>query len=217
MRQGLPLWLNYAFDPNPLFDPLERQRSSLVSAYQSTLDEMRRVRDASVRTTQEISGSNTDIVIKTYDQLRDFTDKSRKLTTRLQSYQDQQEDLNAWRQAAKQAADLDANAQSIAQVYSYAEFNELANELWKKLKVDFDADPLSILSKHTKARQQINGLAQRISEWVENRRSDFEQKCQAYQKALEQAGIRSELRVPFDQEHPAESVDVLFRPGSSVC
>lgn len=210
VRQGLPMWLNYDFDPNPLFDPLEHQRNSLVSAYQSTIDEMRRVRDASVRATQEISGSNTDIVIEMYDQLRDFTDKSRKLITRLQSFQDQQEDLNAWRQVAKQAADLDANAQSIALVYSYNEFNELANELWRKLKSDFDADPLAILSKHTKASHQINSLSQRLSDWVENRRSDFEQKCQAYQKALEQAGIRTELRVPFDQEHPAESVDVLL-------
>lgn len=210
VRQGLPMWLNYDFDPNPLFDPLERQRNSLVSAYQSTLDEMRRVRESSVRATQEISGSNTDIVIKTYDQLRDFTDKSRKLTTRLQSYQDQQEDLNAWRLVAKQAADLDANARSIAQVYSYTEFYELADQLWRKLKTDFDADPLSILNKHTKARQQINSLAQHLSEWVENRRNDFEQKCEAYQRALEQAGIRTELRVPFDQEHPAESVDFLF-------
>ncbi len=210
VRQGLPAWLNYPFDPSPIFDPLERQRNNLVAAYQSTLDEMRRVRDASVRIAMEISGSNVEMIIKTYEQLRDFTDKSRKLTTRQQSYLDQQEDLNAWRKVAGQAAALDARAQSVAQVYNYTEFLALANELWKTLRTSFETDPLTIFSKHAKAHEQIENLAQRINAWLENRRKDFEEKCRAYQKALEEAGISAELRVPFDQEHPSESVEVLL-------
>lgn len=210
VRQGLPAWLSYPFDPSPIFDPLERQRNNLVSAYQSTLDEMRRVRDTSVRIVMEISGSNVETVIKTYEQLRDFTDKSRKLMTRLQSYLDQQEDLNAWRLVARQAAELDASARSVALVYAYSEFLTLAEDLWKNLRTSFETDPLSIFSKYAKAREQIEQLNQRITSWLENRRKDFEEKCHAYQRALEEAGIQAELRVPFDQEHPSESVEVLL-------
>jgi len=216
VRNGLPVWLTYSFEPNPLFELLEKQRNSLVSAYQSTLDEIRHARDDSVRKTQDLSGSNIQVAIRTYDLLRDFTDKSRKLTTRLQNFQDQQEDLDAWRQVSLKAAQLDADATSIHQVYEYGEFKGLVEHLWESIKAEFETDPYAILTRHAKARDQIGALGQRLNAWVENRRSDFEQKCQGYEQSLAKVNIQTDLRVPFDQEHPAESVEVMLHQVQTI-
>lgn len=209
IRQGLPLWLEYSFQPCPLYDVLEKQRTQLVAAYQATLDEIRRTRDAYVRRAQDITGSNVEVIIQTYELLREFTDKSRRLTTRLQSYTDQREDLESWRQAAKSSSDLDAKVSNISEVYEYSEFSELAARLWKALKEEFETDPL-VLTKHAKAREQITNLDQRVGAWIENRRDDFDKKCAGYQQSLREAGIHIDLRVPFDPEHPSDSVNVLL-------
>ena len=110
---------------------------------------------------------------------------------------------------------LNSIARSINQTYDYKEFLDLAEQLWLVLQNEFETDPLSIFSKHQNARQRIEQLEKRITDWVENRRRDFEQKCQSYQLVLNQAGLQIDLKVPFDPEHPNASVDALLKQVSS--
>lgn len=213
-RQGIPMWLNLAFDTNPLANELEKQRSNRVLSYQNTLDEIRRLRDTSLRSLQESTGGNVEVLLKLYGILRDVTDKSNRLIRKLESLRDEQQDMTAWREVAKAAINLDSDVRSIYQTYNYKEFLELAENLWKTLQREFENDPLSIFSKHPEARSRIDLLSKRISDWVENRRRDFEQKCQSYQTVLHKAELKIDLRVPFDPEHPNASVDALL---NQVC
>ena len=163
-----------------------------------------------MRSLQDMSGSSVDILIKLYDLLRDLTDKSNRLVRKLEGLRDEQQDMSAWREVAKLATDVDSKTRSINQTYDYKEFLDLAEQLWKTLQNEFEEDPLSIFSKHQNAKERIDQLDKRISDWVENRRRDFEQKCQSYQQVLNQAGLQIELKVPFDPEHPNASVDALL-------
>ena len=208
-RQGIPLWINYAFEANPLLNQLEKQRSNRVSSYQNTLDDMRKLRELSIRSLQDASGSGVEPLLKLYAQLRDLSDKSNRLTRKLEGQRDEQQDMAAWREVAKLIAEVDSKARSINQTYEYKEFFELAEQLWKTLHNEFDKDPLSIISKHQNAKQRVEQLDKRIDDWVDNRRHDFEQKCQSYQQVLNQANLQIDLRVPFDPEHPNASLDAL--------
>ncbi len=214
-RQGIPLWINYAFEPNPLVNQLEKQRSNRVLSYQNTLDDMRKLREVSIRALQDTSGSSVDILLKLYNLLRDLSDKSSRLGRKLESLRDEQQDMTAWREVAKMTAEVDTKVRSINQTYDYKEFLDLADQLWKVLQNEFETDPLSIFSKHQNARQRIEQLEKRIADWVENRRRDFEQKCQSYQLVLNQAGLQIDLKVPFDPEHPNASVDALLNQVNS--
>lgn len=214
-RQGIPLWINYAFEPNPLVNQLEKQRSNRVLSYQNTLDDMRKLREASIRSLQDASGNSVDILLKLYNIMRDLSDKSERLDRKLGSLRDEQEDMSAWREVVKMATDVDSKSRSINQTYDYKEFFDLAEQLWKVMQNEFEADPLSIFSKHQNAKQRIEQLDKRIDDWVENRRRDFEQKCQSYQLVLTQAGLQIDLKVPFDPEHPNASIDSLLNQVNS--
>src|SRR6266700_28542 len=47
-------------------------------------------------------------------------------------------------------------------------------------------------------------------QWLESRREEFDFQLQSYQQLLADAGIRAELRVPFDKEKPTESQAALM-------
>jgi hypothetical protein len=123
--------------------------------------------------------------------------------------------MTAWREVAKMSTVVDSKVKLINQTYGYKEFLDLADQLWKTLQSEFEVDPLSIFSKHQNAKERIEQLNKRIADWVENRRRDFEQKCQGYQLVLNQAGLRIDLKVPFDPEHPNASVDALLNQVNS--
>ncbi len=53
VRNGIPLWMNYQFEVNPLQDVLEKQRNSRVQTYQNTLEEIRKFRESIQRVAQE--------------------------------------------------------------------------------------------------------------------------------------------------------------------
>jgi len=214
-RQGIPLWINYVFEPNPLINQLEKQRSNRVLSYQNTLDDMRKLREVSIRALQDTSGSSVDILLKLYNLLRDLSDKSNRLGRKLESLKDEQQDMTSWRDVAKTAREVDSKARSINQTYDYKEFLVLAEQLWKVLQNEFESDPLSIFSKHQNARERIEQVDKRIADWVENRRRDFEQKCHSYQLVLSQAGLQIDLKIPFDPEHPNASVDALLNQVNS--
>lgn len=209
-RQGIPLWINYAFEPNPIINQLEKQRSNRVLSYQNTLDDMRKLRETSIRSLQEISGNSEEFLLKQYNLLREITDKSNRLERKLETLRDEQQDMVSWREVAKMAREVDSKVRSINQTYDYNEFFNLAEQLWQVIQNEFETDPLSIFSKHQNVRQRIEQLEKRIDDWVENRRKDFEHKCQSYQIVLNQAGLQIELKVPFDPEHPNASVDALL-------
>lgn len=209
VRQGIPLWLSNNYPPSPLSDMLERQKNSLVSAYQGTLDEMRQERELSFKKMQDTTAQTPKGLAHIYSLFRDLSEKSRKLKTRLQSYQDKREEFEAWWQMAKLSSELDTKARNILQVFEFSEFSQSAEKLWKDIKNDFNTDPLSFGTRYLKVKQQIEGLDRRISTWVDNQRSDFESKKALYQTALRNLGVSADVRVPFDPEHPAESANVL--------
>lgn len=210
VRQGIPGWLSGAYPAGPLSDVLERQKNSLVSAYQGTLDEMRQEREISFKKSQEdMANSTPKGLIKVYTLFREVSDKGNKLKTRLRSFQDKQEEFDAWWHIAKLSADVDSKAKSVQKVYEYSEFSDLSEKLWKDIKNDFSNDPLSFSSRHGKVGEQVQALDQRIAAWVENRRKDFENKRLVYQSALKSLDINADIRVPFDPDHPTESVNVL--------
>jgi len=208
-RQGTPLWMSYVFDPCPFYNSLEKQRNNRFLAYQNTLADMKKLREESIRALQDTSGSNVDLLLKLYTLLRDLSDKSGRLTRKLDALQDDQQDMDAWRLVARYAADVSSKASAISQTYNYKEFLEIAEQLWRTIQNEFESDPL-IFGKHKNVRERIEVLEKRISDWVENRRRDFEQKCQSYQFILGQAEIQIAIKVPFDPEHPDASLDALI-------
>ena len=100
-RQGIPLWINYAFEPNPLVNQLEKQRSNRVLSYQNTLDDMRKLREVSIRSLQDASGNSVDILLKLYNIMRDLSDKSERLDRKLGSLRDEQEDMSCLERSSK--------------------------------------------------------------------------------------------------------------------
>lgn len=209
VRQGIPSWLSNSYPPGPLSDMLERQKSSLGSAYRGTLEEMNQERETSFKKMQDTTSQTPKGLAQIYSLFRELSDKSRRLKTRLQSYQDRQEEFEAWWQIAKLSSEVDTKAKSILQVYEYKELDEQAERLWKEIKNDFNNDPLSFGARYSKIKQQIDALQQKISTWVDNQRSNFESRKAVYQAALRNLGIHTDIRVPFDPEHPVDSANVL--------
>jgi hypothetical protein len=209
IRQGVPAWLGREFSDSPLCDLLERQRSDLVMAYQAALEEMRQLHNASVKDIQGISGLDPEVVIKVYEALVDLTKQARILSTRLQSYEDRREDLDAWHQVSHTASQLNAMVETAEQVYGDESFASEMQQLWGNLRKRLESQPLATLGMHKDAARLITGQNQKVSRWLESRREDFERQCKAYREALGEVGIRADLNIPFDQEHPTESYSAL--------
>lgn len=210
VRQGIPPWLKNMFDESPLEDLLEKQRGDLASEYQALLEEIRQLHQSSLNMTQFIQGLPVEVLILTYEALHDLTRQSKKLTTRRESYQDRQEDFEAWRRISKAAADVSAEANNANQVYGNAEFKTAVDELWVSLHERFEAQPLTFLGSHKAVNKEVEAQKQRIIQWLESRRKEFDSQLQAYQQLLTEAQIQAELRVPFDRERPAESQAALM-------
>jgi hypothetical protein len=131
------------------------------------------------------------------------------LTTRRESYQDRQEDFEVWRRISKAAAEVNAEAYNAYQVYANGEFKTAVDQLWVVLRGRFEAQPLTFLGSHKTVSNEIEVQRQRIMQWLESRREEFDFQLQSYQQLLADAGIRAELRVPFDKEKPTESQTAL--------
>ncbi|MFL5590734.1 MAG: hypothetical protein ACJ8DI_24215 [Ktedonobacteraceae bacterium] len=210
VRQGVPPWLKNVFDQSPLEDLLEKQRRDLASDYQAILEEISQLYQISISTTHSIQGPPTQLLVSTYAALHDLTSQSKKLTTRRESYQDRQEDFEVWRRISKAAADVNAEAYNAYQVYANGEFKTAVDQLWALLRGRFEAQPLTFLGSHKTVSNEIEVQRQRIMQWLESRREEFDFKLQSYQQLLADSGIRAELRVPFDKEKPIESQAALM-------
>lgn len=205
LKEGIPPWLKSAFDQSPLADLLEKQRRDLASEYQALLEEISQVHQSSLSTTHSIQGSSIEILISTYEALRELTKQSQKLITRLKSDQDRQEDFEAWRRVSKAAGELTSEAYKAHQVYNHAEFKTAVDQLWVALHARFEAQPLTFLGSYKTVSKEVEAHRQRIIQWLESRREEFDFQRQSYQQLLASAGIQTELRIPFDRERPAES------------
>jgi len=210
VKQGVPPWLKNIFDQSPLQDLLEKQRRDLASEYQALLEEIRQLHESSLSKIHSSFASRVEELIATFEALLNFTKQSEKLTTRLKSYQDRQEDFDAWRRVSKAAAEVNAEALNASQVYNYTQFKVEVEELWAALHTRFEAQPLSFLSAHRAISRDIEMQKQRIARWLDGRREDFDSQCQVYQQLLVSAHIEANLRVPFDSERPTESQAALM-------
>lgn len=210
VREGLPIWLKAAFEAGPLQDLLEKQRRDLASAYQGLLEEIRVLHENSLNAARNTYNFTIEELITTYDAFQDLAKQSHKLTTRLNSYQDRQDDFEAWRHVSRASVEVNAEALNAYQVYSYPQFKDGLEQLWVAVRKRFEEQPLSFLSSYRTVGKDIEKFRQLISQWVESRRADFDEQCLTYQQMLAKAYIRAELKIPFDRERPAESRDVLI-------
>lgn len=209
IRKGLPIWLKTTFEPSPLQDLLEKQRRDLASEYQALLDEIRLLHETSLGATRPTYNSNIEELTVTYDALLELTKQSQKLTTRLKSYQDRQDDFDAWRRVSKSAGELNLEALNAYQVFNHQQFKDEVELLWVTLRTRFEAQPLSFLSSHRTVSKDIVKYTQQIARWLDGRRQDFDEQCLTYQQLLATAHIRTELKIPFDRERPTESQTAL--------
>lgn len=209
IRQGVPPWLKNTFEQSPLQDLLEKQRQDLASEYQALLEEIGGLQQTSLGITRTIQGSSIEVLILTYDALHDLTRQSKKLTTRRESYQDRQEDFEAWRQVSKAAASLTMEGYNAHKIYGNVEFKLAVDELWGAVRGRFESQPLTFLSSHRSVSRAIEVQRQGITQWMESRREEFDSLRQSYQQLLADSGIQVELRVPFDREKPTESQSAL--------
>lgn len=207
IRQGIPSWLSSKFDPSPLRDLLEKQREDLAVAYQDVLSEVRQLYEASALKEQ---GTPIRDVVSFYEKLQQLSKTSERLITRIKSFQDRQEDFDAWRKVSRAAAEVDEAAQSARDVYANEAFMLEAEQLWATLHARHSAQALSFLSSHRSVGKEIEKLRERVLDWLDRRRDDFEERCLTYQQLLANAHIKAELKIPFDRERPNESQMVLL-------
>lgn len=210
VRQGVPIWLSSTFDPSPLQDLLEKQRQDLATAYQELLGEIRQLYDTSMSLSNKEYSSLTEDVIASYEELQKISKTSEKLITRMKSYQDRQEDFEAWRKVSRAAAEADAEAGNALKVYANGEFKAEAEQLWAALHTRYSSQTLSFLSSHRSVGKDIEKFRARVLNWLDRRRDDFEEQCLTYQQLLANAHIKAELKIPFDRERPNESQAVLL-------
>jgi hypothetical protein len=210
IRKGLPIWLKTTFESSPLQDLLEKQRRDLAFEYQALLDEIRLLHETSLGATRPTYNSNIEELTVTYDALLELTKQSQKLTTRLKSYQDRQEDFEAWRRVSRSAAEVNSEALNAYHKFNYQQFKDEVEQLWVTLRTRFEAQPLSFLSSHRTVSRDIAKYMQQLARWLDGRREDFDEQCLTYQQLLATAHIRAELKIPFDRERPTESQTALI-------
>lgn len=209
IQSGLPEWLGKEFGAGPFQESLEVQRRNLATAFQSTLDDMRSLRDESARTIDGQSKSASELVVELSRALVALTKKARKLQTRLRSYDDRRDDLASWHEVSDFAYGVQKRGASIERIYGDNHFVDQTNDLFGKMKRRFESDPLNVLAAHGEARDQIARLERQIANWLRTRREDFDVVCQLFQNALGQVNVSGEIEIPFDVERPQSSYAAL--------
>lgn len=213
---GLPEWLEREYDPGPFQELLEVQRRNLATAFQSTLDDIRLLRDEAAKEIDVQSKPAPEMAVELSRALIALTKKARKLQTRLKSYDDRRDDLAAWHEVSGLAFRVQNKVTAIERIYGDKHFVDQANGLFAKMKKRFESDPLSVLGAHGEAREQITLLDRQIANWLRTRREDFEVACQSFRDALVQAGITGDIEIPFDPERPQSSYAALHGTVSRV-
>lgn len=209
IQSGLPEWLGKEYDAGPFQELLEVQRRNLATAFQSTLDDMRSLRDETAKTIDDQSRPAPEMAVELSRSLVVLTNKARKFQTRLRSYDDRLEDLASWHEVSDFAHKIQKKVTAIERVYGDNHFVDQTSDLFNKMKRRFESDPLNVLGAHGEAREQITLLDRKIASWLRTRREDFEAACQLFRDAFVQAGVSGEIEIPFDPERPQSSYTAL--------
>lgn len=209
VQYGLPPWLSREFDPSPLQDLLEKQRKHYAGAYETVLRDMRQLAADSSEALQTLPESPIDTIEVLQKALPDLAKEADRLKTRRKSYGDLQGDLEAWHKEIYNANRVGADMKSLGERYGTQEWQEAMDALWQEQRAAIEANPLDIPSLHSQFSRKMMSLAGQFHKWLQNRREDFEQQRNGYERALNQVGIQSRLRIPYDEQNPKESYNAL--------
>jgi len=209
VQSGVPLWLSRPFASGPLHDLLEQQRQNYAGAFETTLHEIRQLALEGSTTLQNLPETPIESLVILQRALPELCRASKRQQTRLQSYTDIREDMDTWRRLIEQMTVFTERAQQITEKYGSDRWEQAASTLWQQACDEMMANPLNLPTLHRDVGQQLADLQQKLEKWLQNRREDYEQQRQRYEDALQQAGVETLLRIPFNQQHPAESYDAL--------
>jgi uncharacterized protein YoxC len=209
LQSGVPQWLSRPFASGPLHDLLEQQRQNYAGAFETTLREIRQLALEGSTTLQNLPEPPIESLVILQAALPELCRASERLQTRLQSYTDIREDMDAWRRLIEQMTIFTEQAKQITEKYGSENWEQIASKLWQQARDEMMSNPLNLPTLHQDVGQQLANRRQQLDEWLQNRREDYEQQRQRYEDALQQTGVEARLRIPFNSQHPAESYDAL--------
>lgn len=209
VQYGVPPWLSREFAPSPLQDVLEKQRKHYTGAYETVLRDMRQLAVESSETLQTLPESPIDTIEVLQKALPDLAKEADRLRTRRKSFGDLQGDFEAWHKAIAETNQVGENMKSLGERYGTQEWQEAMDVLWQEQRTAIEANPLDVPSLHRQFTRQLMSLANRFHKWLQNRREDFEKQRDDYEHVLNQVGIQSRLRIPYDEKNPKESYNAL--------
>jgi len=209
VQAGVPEWLSRPFAAGPLQALLEKQRRNYAGAFERTLREMRQLALDGSTTLQDLPELPIDSLITLQKALPELCRASKRLQTRLQSYADMREDMEAWRSLIEQLTGFTEQAEHITEKYGSDRWEQAASELWEQARDEMMTNPLNFPTLHRDVGRQLDILQEELRGWLQNRREDYEQQRTRYENALQKAGMEVRLRIPFNAQRPAESYDAL--------
>lgn len=209
-QTGVPAWLSQPFSESPLQDLLEQQRKNLAGVYESTLRDMREIAVKGNAFIQALPESPIEAVGVLQQALPVLKRESERQRTRLKSFDDQKEDLDNWRQVIHQMLGLEAQSRQITAKFGTDQWQQAVAALWQGQRLQIEANPLNIPNLHRELARQLEALNQKLTKWLENQREDFDKQRRRYEQVLNEAGVDTRLRIPFDQQNPVESYSALY-------
>ncbi|MCO5213639.1 MAG: hypothetical protein M9936_28400 [Caldilinea sp.] len=209
--QGVPGWLSTGFPDNPIQEILEKQRTSMVSDYQATLNELQGLRSTANQELRSVPGTAAGQVIGLTRALRSITDEGKKLRRRLEAYDDRKDDMDNWRKVADFALKVDRKAHDVDRKYGQSQFVQQIDAFWSDVRTKADAEPLAVMGMYRRTYTLVKRLSDELNQWLDGRRSEFERRCSEYEQILGEVGIKVDLKIPFDSDNPSESYSALTR------
>lgn len=210
VQAGVPEWLSRPYPESPLQNLLEQQRHHYAGAYESTLQDIRQLAIQANSTLQELPDSPIEKIQTLQKAYPDLRKNSERLQTRLQSYSDNKDDLDAWRRVIQQVATFEKRTRQVSEQYKTDKWANVVATLWTMQRAKLEkANPLTIAGLHRDLQQQLNDLEKQLVSWLENRREDFERQRSRFELAFDEMGITTRLRIPFVEERPEESYSAL--------
>lgn len=209
VQYGVPVWLSREFPPSPLQDLLEQQRKQISGSYETVLRDMRQLAAEKSAVLQTLSESPIDTIETLQKALPDLARESDKLRTRRTNYDNMKDDLESWHKAITAANTMGENTKILGMLYGTEEWQEAMDQLWRDQRTALTENPLDLPSLHRQFNRQLMSLADRLNKWLQNRREDFEKQRDDYADALNQMGIPSRLRIPYDEKNPRDSYNAL--------
>lgn len=211
IQQGIPEWLKKQYIPSPLQAILEQQRLQYIGVYEKTLQEVRQlVRDSRVML-QELPNSPIEKLIALQKKFPELRKNSTRLQTRLTTYNDSNEDFNAWHRVIQRAQGFESDAKKISEKYSTSDWDNRVEAFWQNQQTQMkNANPLTIIGLHNEFQRQLTAVDKELASWLENQRENFERQCSNYAKSFSQFESSIRLQIRFNQQEPEESYNALW-------